>query len=353
MNKRTYLLFLLSLGLFMPAVSAYADEFWRFDQPDTVDKDNAEDEYELYMRLGNKYAIKAARFTSDRRRARYDRGHRYKQYRSDARKSLANYEKACDVRDDSAEAHYRAAELLNTHWLERGVNTPVMRDRTEAERALDHWRKFEQLTPLDPRVQHTLFNRAIVNTKLATKEAYKQAIRHYTTLLQRADIASEPAGNVAIWLGNLAETYMMTGQLDKAIATYQRTVELSNKPSNAYGLAVALDRDGQGALARAILRDFGERGLQHLANDPTIFFVPRGERHYYLALGHDALDQFDLAIAHYKAFIRSGAHPRYQPRAKDNLAWVEKRYKKHLDAQKVTPANTNRKLPTFRRKLNL
>lgn len=50
-----------------------------------------------------------------------------------------------------------------------------------------------------------------------------------------------------------------------------------------------------------------------------VFLVPAGEESYYFGLAFEAFGQLDEAIEHWRAFLRSGAHPQYHPRAKKHL----------------------------------
>jgi tetratricopeptide (TPR) repeat protein len=200
----------------------------------------------------------------------------------------------------------------------------VLRDRRAAERALAHWEAFGRLAPLDPRVRETLFRMAIVHTKLAGQADLERAADAYALLFERTDLSTIRGDTAGTWLANLAETYMMIGRLDDAIVTYQRALSYANRALYAYGLAVALDRDEQGRKAREIMRDYVASDRLRELDQEGIFFVPEGERNYYLALGHEVMGNLEAAVAHYRLFIDSGAHPRYQPRAIANLRDVEK-----------------------------
>lgn len=136
---------------------------------------------------------------------------------------------------------------------------------------------------------------------------------------------------------------MMIGDLSRAIDTYRVALEALDRISTGYGLAVALDRDEQGELARDIVRRYGDDGLRSMLHDTSVFYVPSGERAYYIALGYDALGYWDKAAEYYRAFILSGAHPQYQPQAKENLAWVISR-KKELRKRKIQPPRLPRSL---------
>jgi tetratricopeptide (TPR) repeat protein len=273
-------------------------------------------EYRRQMALGDGHAIKAAE-VADQRLSSQPRQPR--DHRALVKRAVAAYERAAELMPDAAEPHYRAAEVIYHHMLDGPQNTPVVRDRDSATQALAHWRAFEERAALDPRATLILFRRAILYTKMADEANWKLAIADYETLLARTDLNALDPGDAATWLANLAETYMMVGRLGDAIDTYKRALDFSNQSLYGYGLAVAYDRDDQGALARELMLSYaqGDR-LSSLGKD-GIFFVPEGERHYYLALGNEALGNLELARQHYQRFVDSGAHPDFQPRAHQHL----------------------------------
>ncbi|HWN67473.1 MAG TPA: tetratricopeptide repeat protein [Haliangium sp.] len=282
----------------------------------------AEDlEYQIQMARGDDLAVQAMESRGMRavQRRRWVPSHEL------AVRAVEAYEAAAKARPDAAEPHHRAAEVLHAHFLDSPSTSadPVLTDRVIAERALAHWQAFAERAPLDPRVTSTLFDRALVRTRLATTPDFEQAVVCYETLVERADLRSMSAEGVATWLANLAETYMMVGRLADSIETYRRALEYRPDSTYGYGLAVALDRDGQTALAREVMLSYAAADRMRDLTRDGVFFVPAGEIEYYLALGHEALEDFDQAAVHYRRFIASGAHPRYQARATENLRRVE------------------------------
>ena len=195
-----------------------------------------------------------------------------------------------------------------------------------------HWTLFEQLAPLDPRInQAFLFKLAIANTHVADHahiaaalEDYKKSLRHITIAISDDDLQTT--------YGNMAETYMMLGQLDLAIDTYRQALRYGSADGTMYGLAVALDRDEQGAKAREIIKALGPRlYAQFTASVRTgqSFYVPDGEVYYYLALAEEALGRPEIAIADWNHFIQSGAHPEFAPRAKANRDALAAELRRH------------------------
>ena len=56
----------------------------------------------------------------------------------------------------------------------------------------------------------------------------------------------------------------------------------------------------------------------------SVFFVPRGEVFYYLAMLNESIGNLDKAIRHYERFIASGAHKQFHARARENIAALKK-----------------------------
>jgi tetratricopeptide (TPR) repeat protein len=208
--------------------------------------------------------------------------------------------------------------------LRGAVDAPLFR------RIIGHWDAFERLAPLDPRLLPGIwrpgvrFERALLHTKLASEPDLRRAVTDYELLLDHAVTARiDPAVP-----GNLAESYMMLGDLDRAVLTYLRALDGRNEPSLVYGLAVAYDRDGQGGKARELVRALGEdafaRWHQEVEKGNT-FYVPDGEVHYYYAVIYQALGHPRHAERHWRWFLDSGAHPRYQGRAREHLRALQAR----------------------------
>lgn len=171
--------------------------------------------------------------------------------------------------------------------------------------------------------------RAIERTKMVARSKDATALLEgakadYNALLDRNDgiIRLHESGRLALVLGNLAETYMMLGDIDRATETYIAAHNAGADGTTLLGLAVALDRDEQGAEALRLIRHFGIdnfRRFKERFEEGEVFFVPAGEEQYYLALCSEAFGEIAESIEHWKKFIRSGAHPQFQNRAKAHL----------------------------------
>lgn len=311
------------------AASVHADPpagFWA-QAAESADDELARLGYDEAMLAGDDHSVSAAseRVLSTRRRL--------------VEKAALAYEAAARARPDAAEPHFRAAAVLNAFYLECNRDESPLcglsLDRAVAQRVIAHWDEFSRLAPLDPRVtDEILLDRALLHTKLATPEHWAAATLDYEELLARmrdqarTDAVFTMRGRRALVLGNLAETYMMLGDLDRAIETYRASLKIDPDTSRMFGLAVALDRDEQRTEAFRVLRLQGGDALADLIADidaHRVFFVPEGEAEYYLAIGAEWSGDAVGAIEHYEAFIRSGAHPRYQARARANIARLRAR----------------------------
>ncbi|HEY4182396.1 MAG TPA: tetratricopeptide repeat protein [Kofleriaceae bacterium] len=281
----------------------------------------------------------------------------YVQTKELVEKAIAAYQLAATKRPDEGEPYFRIAETLGTFYTDcplfvrSGMGVPLTCGRTgrpskldpaRGQQASDAWDEFEKRAPLDPRVNDARFERAILRTKLVdtahdAKPLLERALEDYQSLLDRADGTSnfEPE---TVW-GNLAETYMMLGRLEEAIDAYKVAVSMGANASTSYGLAVALDRDDSPAEALDVIRAQGIDAVrQYIIYFKTgaIFYVPDGEEHYYIALLCEAWGHPYIAAVEWQAFIASGAHARYQARAKQHLAEQSKLAKQHPEERSLT-----------------
>jgi tetratricopeptide (TPR) repeat protein len=244
------------------------------------------------------------------------------------------YRNATIAMPDGAEAHYRLAVTEFTYFLGCVRATPLCDpdnlDRDVMRDVVEHLDAFTRLAPLDPRGTELLFERAILRTKLTTKPDLEAAIVDYETFLDRI-VDGETATELSGILGNLAETYMMVGRIEEAIGAYEQAAAMGGDVSTSYGLAVALDRDGQGTRARQILAGLkltGYESFQHKVLSGQTFFVPEGEVNYYYALAEEALGLTQQALVHWELFIRSKAYPAFEARAKHNRDALKARLNK-------------------------
>jgi tetratricopeptide (TPR) repeat protein len=259
--------------------------------------------------------------------------------------AITSYRAAAAARAKEAEPFFRIAATLNSFYLESCIDMPHFNitkspfkdcsqvdaiDKNVAKQTIDAWNEAEKRAPLDPRFSASdgdsvLFERAILNTKLATDESLAAAAKDYERYLDRSD---GKGVNLETTWSNLAETYMMLGRLDDAIDAYKEIGTPSNT-STVFGAAVALDRNDRTALALDLIRGQGRNGYEAFrrsVDTNQTFFVPAGEKFYYFALAEEAFGNNDAALGYWRMFVSSGAHKKFHPRAKAHIdALVKKR----------------------------
>jgi tetratricopeptide (TPR) repeat protein len=215
--------------------------------------------------------------------------------------------------NDPALIHAHAGALA--HWQELGPawECSVTRRDEEAIALL------EQLAERHPSYapERVAFELGVLLTR---SSRFEEATAAYA----RADALSLD-GDTGIARANLAETQMLSGDLDAAIAGYSHALERAQQGSGhalaVWGLAVALERSGDHARAvERLQRAFGAggEGLLVLRGD-GVFFVPAYEIHAYEALGHEARAamlatpaeqsaQLRAAATSHRAFLAGAAH---------------------------------------------
>ena len=264
--------------------------------------------------------------------------------------SIKAYRAAAQARPEAGEPYYRIGRLLYSFYFECDGFTEQLQHPPlagcpqesgmdlfhpqQAQQIIDAWDAFEARAPLDPRLgpaglsssanigaadEDILFRRAILHTKFATHDHLVRAAHDYEEIIALSD-PSDVSDTV---LNNLAETYMMLGRLDESIAIYGEALRRSPRPEVSLGLAVALDRAGRADDAREEVLSIGIEGINEFVRSVDgyhTFFVPEGEKFYYFALIAEATGSYDRAVGLWREYIRSGAHPEFQPRAKQHIA---------------------------------
>jgi tetratricopeptide (TPR) repeat protein len=157
------------------------------------------------------------------------------------------------------------------------------------------------------------------------------------------------AGAPAVY-SNLGEVLMADGRLREAEAAYREAIALASAVPGVgvvalddplartqelelgyVGLAVALDRDGQTRAAhetmrRALALDSTMAVLAVAAlPDADLFFVPRGEVHYYLGLARAIAGRRDEAADAFREFLTALPHSRWTAQARAHLAELDAR----------------------------
>ena len=258
-------------------------------------------------------------------------------------KAVAAYEVAAKAKPTAGEPYARIAKIVQSfyfEWCQRDpalvpFNSPFCHrfSPARARQVIAALDAFEARAPLDPRIASCVagcqrFERAILHTKLATHDDLVAAAADYKWIIESGDAVR----NLGVEANNLAETDMMLGNLDEAITMYRLAMAYRNDVSTAYGLAVALDRDDQGAEAARIVRELGPEGFRTFDDQVRrgeTFFVPDGEGEYYYALVNEVYGNLGEAILRWQRYLASGAHPQYQPRARAHIAALTAQLKLH------------------------
>jgi tetratricopeptide (TPR) repeat protein len=298
---------------------------------DAGSPDPSQDVYDSEMKSGDELTLQATATHSASK----------ENIRQLVQHAIASYRNAAQAKPEEAEPYYRIGRLIYSFYFECG-DSPMYQvnpsplcpdssapyDKKRAQEVIDAWDAFEARAPLDPRLSpmrddagsidfNVLFHRAVLHTRLVTKDNLIAATKDYEKIVARSDSPDETT------LSNLAETYMMLDRLDDAIETYRAALRSSRNTETLYGLAVALDRDERGQQARELILAQGEQAMAEFHRRVSVlhqtFFVPYGEEFYYFALSAEAFGMTESAIDYWNKYLRSGAHPEYQPRARAHL----------------------------------
>jgi tetratricopeptide (TPR) repeat protein len=244
------------------------------------------------------------------------------------------------AKERAVEAQEHIKELLaktpndpDLHWL-AGVAAMAISDgpgpshspRKAVEEAIAEMEKSRQLAPHGAHARGIADALGILYSKL---DQHDRALAEYDRAIQLrlAEGDATDGDTVAANLyGNSAEALMGLGRLGESIARYRRAAELSvNEPRTRslafFGLGVALDRDEQLEKSRDAIR-------QALVTDPTsldsvdVFFMPEGDKFYYVALGFLVRDNPAAAALAFHEFLARLPNSRYAARAKAHLAEI-------------------------------
>lgn len=173
--------------------------------------------------------------------------------------------------------------------------------------------------PEGPFAAEAAFEMGVALTRL---ERFEEASAAYYLFLRESPW---PVSR-SIALTNLAETLMARDLLDDALDNFRAAVAVEPRYTLGYfGLAVALDRAGEHAAAlEAMLHGLSSgRGIAELSN-PSVFYVPDWEVHYYLALAHEALGQPFAALEEWQLFLDGGGDGGpYAARVRDHVRRLE------------------------------
>ena len=284
-----------------------------FDWEDSTD-DADREEFERLMDLGRREVFASADAINSRSGA-------------DAAMRAANhFARAAKLRPKDPKPHYYAAFVLE-RWDDITYSFPK-----RIKEVIYHLTEFIRLAPYDSRLPDALFSRSIAYTKLGGDDNIRLALKDYDErlrLLNQLSLEAQERYQLALILSNSAELYMYVGELDRAIGLYYDSLEYAAGQSAIlykYGLAVALDRDGQRLRAAAIMKD----ATQHDPHGPLgqltrgdVFFIPEGDIHYYRGLAFEASGSKRKALTYYRRFLTVLPDSQYAERARENIKALE------------------------------
>ncbi len=226
------------------------------------------------------------------------------------------YLKAVESDPTQGDPHYRIAALTHAYLTYHNNSSPAHLLRREIE----HYNLFEKKSPLDSRLESVWFRRAIARTKLGGKASLSAGVDDYDHHLATIDVSSSlRQRTAALTHGNRAELLMMLGRLPEAIAGYEQALAFNDSSSTGYGLAVALDRDGQNTRARQVAGLYARGDVGNSLLQPNIFFVPSGEVYYYIAIRAEGLGSSRMAVIAYRKFLELVPNSMYADKARANI----------------------------------
>src|SRR5215470_13409730 len=242
-----------------------------------------------------------------------------------ARAALGAYEKALEIGPETVELHYRAylaaVLLVESH-------EGILGGYKEAYLAVvRHIEDLRRLQPLDTREDDFAYQAGIAYSKLGALGG-PEADDHFTHGIREYERFRSVDGNqlsgelLSATYSNEAELLMAIGRLDESISYYRTSIEVNPmEPLGYFGLAVALDRNGEWSKSSEPMTQASEhgRGIERL-KDPTVFFVPSGDIHYYYGLFHQVRGETGLAAMEYRRFLERCHDSKYAARARAHLA---------------------------------
>lgn len=172
------------------------------------------------------------------------------------------------------------------------------------------WKRVWKLQPNHWDTSSMAFELGILYAK---KGRYAESVAVY----RRGMPASFHLTTRGIMASNCAESLMALGKLGQAVAMYRTSIRLRPRSNNAawWGLMIASDRLGQTASTerarhQALTLDPNLRGLVGTG----VFFVPRGDVHYYLALAYEGLGRIRDAADQWGRYLRARPQTRWKKR---------------------------------------
>ncbi|MBI2894455.1 MAG: tetratricopeptide repeat protein [Deltaproteobacteria bacterium] len=210
----------------------------------------------------------------------------------------------------AAADHFRRAAVRLPDRVEAHYWLGVARfELGEDEGAVAELLRARAIAPASAFDAEIAFKLGVAYTRMAR---FEEAVVEYDRALEIGLDVRRPASlNIrSVALSNKAEVLMGLGRLNESIEAYRMAFDTDDRNFGAlWGLACALDRDGQLAPARETASR--ALGLDPALNDIVgshVFFVPAYERYYYLGLAFEARGDSAGALAQWQAYV-AGAGP--------------------------------------------
>lgn len=242
--------------------------------------------------------------------------------------ALAAFEEALLLSPDDPDLHYGA--VMSAQYLdEKRRDERFEKVVTHVEALLRQHPMHSQAYMLGDAYVHALAKLGQRRSGRAALALFERAAIAYEIHLARTDDARMFGVRADSPYSNAAEIYMAAGRLDEAVALYRRSVELGPLEAlNHYGLALALDRAGEGDSALAEMREAirldtkGQLAAADEGDDATVYFVPKGDKLAYQALALEAQGRTADAARMWTAFLKvtRDAQPAYRTRAEQHVA---------------------------------
>ena len=241
-------------------------------------------------------------------------------------KALELFEEALKLHGDDPDLHYAA------YWAAQGYMSDRSKRRHEA--VIAHIDALQRLRPIHADGLSLAANYVEALGRLAwlshgaeARKLFAQCADAYAPLLARLQEYLGGAVDGDTTYSNAAEVMMAAGRLDEALVYYRRSVATGpTRALNQYGLAMALDRAGEGESALRTMREAIRLDTAHILatgdlDDSGVYFVPRGDKLAYEALAAEAEGRRGDAARAWRRFLEEAldAQPAYKVRARQHL----------------------------------
>lgn len=265
-----------------------------------------------------------------------DASRRYELHRS-VREKLASSEREVSAIFGKPFVYENARVALEDAGVESSSDPLLLFDYGEILEAVDEHdkaifvlQKALRLAPDHPAAADASLTIAFA---FAKQDRSEEELEYYRKYLR----SSNNVRGLSTAMLNMAEAEMRLGRLEDAVVGYRESYRLATEavaassPETAalacYGLAVALDRQGDTASSRAeMTRALSiDPSMMLVLSSPNVFFVPAYERSYYIGMGFEARarDAGSALMARHEHLRRAlAAYKAYVDKARPDDRWV-------------------------------